>query len=162
MAVERRLEIHRLKCLVWAKEYLKADFSKVLWTDEMWVDQIDGPVAGSLMDTAPLQVRHQHGGGGIVLWAAIIKDELFGPFQVEDGLQSTPKPTASFWKMLSSISGTGRKKSVAFKKAMRLHIIHSSTSLLGLPSSPNLDPTENLWALFKCEIYCGGGINLFE
>lgn len=34
----------------------------------------------------PLCVRCQASGGGLLVWAAIIKEELVGPFQVEDGL----------------------------------------------------------------------------
>lgn len=33
-------------------------------------------MVGSLMDRAPAQVRHQQGGGGVMVWAAIINDEL--------------------------------------------------------------------------------------
>ncbi len=36
---------------------------------------------------APLRIRHQQGGGGVLVWAGIIKDELVGPFWTEDGLK---------------------------------------------------------------------------
>ncbi|KAA8586919.1 hypothetical protein FQN60_000755, partial [Etheostoma spectabile] len=75
----------------WAKKYLKTDFSKVLWTDEMRVtlDGPDGWARGWISNghRAPLRVRRQQGGGGVLVWAAIIKDELVGPFRVEDGLK---------------------------------------------------------------------------
>jgi len=45
---------HELKLQDWAKKYLKTDFSKVLWTDEMRVT-VDGPdgraCAGSVTGT---------------------------------------------------------------------------------------------------------------
>ena len=37
---------------------------------------------------APLRVKRQQGGGGVLVWAGIIKDELVGPFQVEDWTQT--------------------------------------------------------------------------
>ena len=36
---------------------------------------------------APLRVRRQQGGGGVLVLTGIIKDELVGPFRVEDGLK---------------------------------------------------------------------------
>ena len=42
-------------------------------------------MAGSVMDTE--LHRRQHGAGGVLVWAGIIKDELVGPFWVEDGLK---------------------------------------------------------------------------
>ena len=53
---------------------------------------MDGPVAGSLMGTDLHfeSVFGQQGGGGVLVWAAIIKDELVGPFRVEDGLKLLP------------------------------------------------------------------------
>lgn len=107
-------KIHKLEHQDWAKKYLKTDFLKVLWTDEMkaTLDGLDGLAWGRITTghRAPIQVRRQQGGGGVLVWAAIIKDELVGPFQVEDKLKSTPKPAASFWKI-------SRKKSSAFKNA---------------------------------------------
>jgi len=45
---------------------------------------MDGPGWISNGHRAPLR---QQGGGGVMVWAGIIKDELLGPFQVEDGLK---------------------------------------------------------------------------
>ena len=52
---------HKLKRQDWAKKYLKTDFSKVLWTDDMRVtlDRLDGRPHGWISNghTAPLRVR---------------------------------------------------------------------------------------------------------
>ena len=86
---------HELKRLDSAKKYLKTDFSKVLWTDEMRVtfDGSDGwardyPVQSSNEHRARLRVRRQQGGSGILVWAGIIKDELVGPFQLKSNCQT--------------------------------------------------------------------------
>lgn len=49
----------------------------------------DVPMAGSVMDRAPL--RRQQGGDGGTNMAGINKDELVGPFWVEDGLKQLPE-----------------------------------------------------------------------
>lgn len=53
------------------------------------LDRPDGWACGWISNghEASRQVRHQQGGGGVLLWAGIIKDELVGHFQVEDGLK---------------------------------------------------------------------------
>ena len=90
------------------------------------------------------------------------KDEVVGPFRVEDGL-----------KINSQSSGTGR--SASSKKTMIFmqndapsHASKYSTSWLASkgikderimtwpPSSPDLNPVENLWALLKQDIYSAG------
>ncbi|KAA8595950.1 hypothetical protein FQN60_011241, partial [Etheostoma spectabile] len=60
----------QLKRQDWAKKYLKPDFSKVLWTDEMRValDGPDGWARGWLSNghRAPLRVGCRQGGGGVL------------------------------------------------------------------------------------------------
>jgi len=70
-------KIHELKHQDWYKKYLKTDFSKVFWTDEMRVT-LDGPDgwARGWISTGPrvqLQLRCQKGGGWVLVWAGIIK-----------------------------------------------------------------------------------------
>ena len=69
------------------------------------LDGADGWARGWITNghRAPLPVRHQQGGGGVLVlywqvlvWAAIIKDELVGPFQVEDGLKINSQTCCQF------------------------------------------------------------------
>ncbi|KAA8584625.1 hypothetical protein FQN60_008410, partial [Etheostoma spectabile] len=105
---------HKVKRQDWAKKYLKTDFSKVLWTDEMRVtlDGPDGWARGWISNghRAPLRVRRQQGGAEVL-------DELVGPFRVEDGLK------INFQNYCQVLKDTFfkqwyRKKSLSFKKAM--------------------------------------------
>ena len=112
---------HKLKRQDWAKKYLKTDFSKVLWTDEMRVT-VDGPHGWargwiSTGHRAPLPLRHQQGGGGVLVWAGIIKDELVGPFRVEDGVKLNSQSYCQFLED-TFFKQWYRKKSASFKKNM--------------------------------------------
>lgn len=65
--------------------------------DWLLMVQIDGPVAGSATGhRAPLRQRRQLGGGGVLMWAGIIKDELVGPFWVQDGLKINSQTYCQF------------------------------------------------------------------
>ena len=43
-------------------------------------------------------MRRQQGGGGVMIWACIIGDELVGPFRVPDGLKLTAATYCEFLK----------------------------------------------------------------
>ena len=106
--------------------------------------------------------------------AGIFKDELVGPFRVEDGLKINSQTYCQFLED-TFFKQWSRQKSASFKKTMIFmqdnapsHASKYSTAWLackGLkderimtwpPSSPDLDPVENLWALLKREIYSEG------
>ena len=76
---------------IWAEQYMKCDFSTVIFTDECRAT-LDGPDCwsrGWLREGQDEQVRlrRQQGGGGVMFWAGIVNDELIGPFRVEDGVK---------------------------------------------------------------------------
>ena len=77
----------------WARRYMKQDFAMVLFTDEMRAtfDGPDGWVKGWEVDTkeTPWRLWRQQGGGGVMIWAAIISDEIVRAFKVDDGVKIT-------------------------------------------------------------------------
>ena len=140
------------------------------------LDGPDGWAGGWISNghRAPLRLRRQQGGGGVLVWAGIIKNELVGPFRVEHGLKINSHTYCQFLKD-TFIKQWDRKKSASFKKTMIFmqdnapaHASKNSTAWLaskGLkderimtwpPSSPDLNPIENLWSLLKQEIYSEG------
>ena len=63
---------------------MKCDFSTVIFTDECR-ETLDGPdfwsrvCLGEVQDEQ-VKLRRQQGGGDVFFWAAIVNDELVGPF----------------------------------------------------------------------------------
>ena len=49
-------------------------------------------------ETCHTRMRRQQGGGGVMIWAGIIGDELVGPFRVPDGLKLTAATYCEFLK----------------------------------------------------------------
>ncbi|EER03531.1 Transposable element Tc3 transposase, putative [Perkinsus marinus ATCC 50983] len=82
---------HKEKRVRWAKDNMKTDFSKVLWTDESraTLDGPDGWVRGWIMDrtACPSRSKRQQGGGGVMIWAGIIEGKVVGPVRVQQGVK---------------------------------------------------------------------------
>ena len=82
---------HRDEGLEWVKKYMKTDFSSVTFTDKCraTLDEPDGWAGGWIFwkDSAPVRVRRQQGGVGVMFWAAIVGDGIIGPFRVADGVK---------------------------------------------------------------------------
>ena len=143
----------------------------------MTLDGPDGGARGTIINghRAPLRLRRQQGGGGVLVWAGIIQDELVGPFfWVEDGLKINSQTYCQFLED-TFYKRWYRKKSASFKKTMIFmqdnapsHASKYSTAWLaskGLkderimtwsPSSPDLNHIDNLWGLLKWEVYGEG------
>ena len=86
----------------WAKNNMKVNFQSVLFADECRVtlDGPDGWRRGWYCKKGPRpdRIRRQQGGGGVMFWAAIIGNELVGPFRVSDGVKMTAKVYMDFLK----------------------------------------------------------------
>ena len=163
--------------LNWARENLKTDFSKVIFTDESRVT-LDGPYGWSkgwvLCDKeAPPRLRKQHGGGGIMMWAGIVNDKVIGPFKVDEGVKLNSDNYCAlledtFFKWYKAQSRKFKKDCVFMQDNAPSHAPRSTSDFLAQKgftgsklmkwpsSSRDLNPIENMWALVKRELYSGG------
>ena len=84
---------HKTLRIDWAKTYMKTDMKHVLFTDESRATLVgpDGWSRGWVIrgDQCPTRIRRQQRGGGVMLWADIVGDELVGPFRVQEGVKQT-------------------------------------------------------------------------
>ena len=170
-------QTHKDKRKAWARDNMKTDFSKVVFTDESRVT-LDGPDGWSkgwvLQDReAPVSKRRQQGGGSIMIWAGIYGDKLIGPYKVDDGVKLTSQSYCqfldkTFFKWYKSQSRSFKTKCVFMHDNAPSHAANATRQFLerkGIsgkklmmwpPASPDLNPIENLWAIVKKKIYVGG------
>src|SRR4029434_6865577 len=170
-------QAHKQKRLQWAQDYMKTNFQTVLFTDECraTLDGPDGWSSGWLVNGhhVPTRLRRQQGGGGVMFWAGIMGRELVGPFRVPDGVKMTSAKYVEF--LTDHFLLWYKKKNRAFRsKIIFMHDnapCHAAKNTSGAlaamgikgeklmvwpPSSPDLNPIENLWSIIKQKIYVGG------
>ena len=101
------------------KKHMKVNFQTVLFTDECraTLDGPDGWRRGWFCKEGPLphRIRRQQGGSDVMFWAAIIGNELVGPFRVVDGVKMTAKLYIDFIK---EHLVPWNKKNLSFRKKM--------------------------------------------
>ena len=64
----------------------------------------------------PRRTRRQQGGGGVMLWAGIVGDELVSPVRVQEGVKLTSHTYCQFLKSVLEPCMAGRRPIVAFQK----------------------------------------------
>ena len=125
---------HKAKRVKWATDYIKCDFSTVIFTYECraTLDDPDGFSRGWIghsFDTL-FRLRRQQGGEGVMFWAGICGNMLIGPFIIEEGVKMDNEAYAYFLKQ--NFFNWYKNQSRYFKRNASIRTIMSHHMLPGL------------------------------
>lgn len=153
------------KCQDWAEKYVKTDFSKVLQTDEMRVtlDGSDGRVPGWISNgpRAPLRLRSARWRWGTDMGCYYLRwaNWTFSGWRWTQNQLPNLLPVSEDILFQAVVQ---QKKVCVFQEdaydfyAWQCSIASDERIMTWPPSSPDLDPIENLWVLLQWEIYSEG------
>ena len=160
---------------------MKQDFDIFMVTDECRAT-LDGPdrfSRGWVLNKLdiPVRLRRQQGGRGVMFWAAIIGSKLIGPFKVPDGGKMTAFTYTEFLEQImfpemhllepglqdifvfmhdNAPSHASLMHPPLVRVFLRIHNLAEKRLKNWPANSPDLDPTENVWAIVKAKLYEAG------
>ena len=129
------------------------------------MDQMGGPEDGCTYNgrQSLYRIRCQQGGGGVMIWAGVIGNEVIGPFKVEEGVKLNSVNYCAFLAQnfkqpwLLAQNEDRKEKMIFMQDNAPSHASRYSKTWLGdkgfindslmdLPAnSPDLNPIEHYW-----------------
>ena len=95
---------HRERTVHWAQKYMKLSMKYILFTDKSRAT-LDGPDNWSkgwvvFGHQHPTRICRQQRGGGIMIWAGIINNQIVSPVRILEGVKLTP---VAYCNLLGSV-----------------------------------------------------------